>query len=86
MTTRQIVINVPESVLQAENTDADTFARELCILAAVKLYELGRLPSGRAAELAGMSRVEFMMSLGRYKVFPLEAELQELEGQSLASL
>lgn len=73
------MINVPESVLQAENTDADTFARELCLLAAVKLYELGRLSSGRAAELAGMSRVEFMMNLGRYKVFPLEAELQDLE-------
>lgn len=28
MTTRQIVINVPESVLQAENTDADTFLPE----------------------------------------------------------
>lgn len=80
MTTRQIVINVPEAVLQAENTDADTFARELCLLAAVKLYELGRLSSGRAAELAGMSRVEFLMNLGRYKVFPLEAELQGLEG------
>ncbi|GAB4196374.1 MAG: UPF0175 family protein [Coleofasciculaceae cyanobacterium] len=79
MSTRQIVINVPESVLRAENTDADTFARELCVLAAVKLYELGRLSSGRAAELAGMSRVEFMMNLGRYKVFPLEAELQDLE-------
>jgi predicted HTH domain antitoxin len=79
MTTRQIVINVPESVLQAENTDADTFARELCLLAAVKLYELGRLSSGRAAELAGMSRVEFLMNLGRYKVFPLEAELLDLE-------
>jgi len=80
MTTRQILINVPESVLQAENTDADAFARELCLLAAVKLYELGRLSSGRAAELAGMSRVEFLMNLGRYKVFPLEAELQDLEG------
>ena len=79
MTTRQILINVPESVLQAENTDADAFARELCLLAAVKLYELGRLSSGRAAELAGMSRVEFLMNLGRYKVFPLEAELQDLE-------
>jgi len=79
MTTRQIVINVPESVLQAENADADTFVRELCLLAAVKLYELGRLSSGRAAELAGMSRVEFLMNLGRYKVFPLEAELQDLE-------
>lgn len=80
MTTRQIVINVPESVLQAENTEADAFARELCILAAVKLYELGRLSSGRAAELAGMSRVEFLINLGRYKVFALEAELQDLEG------
>ncbi len=79
MTTRQIVINVPESVLQAENTDADNFARELCILAAVKLYELGRLSSGRAAKLTGMSRVEFIMNLGRYKVFPLEAELLDLE-------
>jgi predicted HTH domain antitoxin len=81
MTTRQIVINVPESVLQAENTDADTFARELCVLAAVKLYELGRLSSGRAAELAGMSRVEFIMNLGRYKVFPLAAELLDLESE-----
>ncbi len=80
MTTRQILINVPESVLQAENTDADAFARELCLLAAVKLYELGRLSSGRAAELAGMSRVEFLMNLGRYKVFALEAELQDLKG------
>ncbi|MBE9126089.1 UPF0175 family protein [Coleofasciculus sp. LEGE 07092] len=62
---------MPESVLQAENTDADTFARELCILAAVKLYELNRLSSGRAAELAGMSRIEFLMNLGRYKIFPL---------------
>ena len=79
MTTRQIVINVPESVLQAENTDAATFARELCVLAAVKLYELDRLSSGRAAELAGMSRIEFMMNLRRYQVFPLEAELLDLE-------
>lgn len=79
MTTRQITINVPESVLQAENTDADTFARELCVLAAVKLYELGRLSSGRAAELAGMSRVEFLSNLVHYQVFPLEAELRDLE-------
>ena len=80
MTTRQIVINVPESMLQAENTNADTLARELCMLAATKLYELGRLSSGRAAELAGMSRIEFLINLERYKVFPLESELRELEG------
>lgn len=79
MSTRQLVIEVPEKVLLAEKTDEVSFARELRMLAAVKLYELGRLSSGRAAELAGMPRVEFLMSLGRYKVFPLEAELLDLE-------
>ena len=79
METRQVVINIPEKVLLAEKTDAETFANELRVLAAVKLYELGRLSSGRAAELAGMSRVEFLLAMERYKVFPLEAELRDLE-------
>ncbi|HBY98029.1 MAG: UPF0175 family protein [Ardenticatenaceae bacterium] len=79
METRQVVVNVPEKVLLAEKTDEATFARELPVLAAVKLYELGRLSSGRAAELAGMSRVECLLTLGRYKVFPFEAELRDLE-------
>jgi predicted HTH domain antitoxin len=68
-------------VLLAEKMDEKAFARELRILVAVKLHELGRLASGRAAELAGMSRVEFLLSLNRYKVFPLEAELEDLERQ-----
>jgi len=80
MMTQQIVLNVPTKVLLAEKADEKTFAQELLMLAAVKLYELGRLSSGRAAELAGMSRVEFLLNLGRYRVFPLEAELRDLEG------
>ncbi len=79
MGTRQIVIDIPEKVLLAERTDEATFAREVRILAAIKLYELGRLSSGRAAELAAMPRVEFLLAPGRYKVFPSEAELRELE-------
>lgn len=77
--TRPIVIHVPETVLLAEKTDEVGFARELRMLAAVKLYELGRLSSGRAAELAGMTRLEFLLNLERYRVFPLEAELSDLE-------
>jgi predicted HTH domain antitoxin len=79
MATQQIVLDIPEKVILAEKTDALSFARELRMLAAVKLYELGRLSSGRAAELAGVSRVELHLSLGRYRVFPLEAELDDLE-------
>jgi predicted HTH domain antitoxin len=79
MNTRQLTIQIPEIILLIEKTDEVAFAKELCLLAAVKLYELGRLSSGRAAELAGLSRVEFLLTLSRYKVFPLATELQELE-------
>jgi len=79
MGVHQVSIDIPERVLLAEKTDAVSFARELRMLAAVKLYELGRLSSGRAAELADVPRVEFLLSLERYKVFPLEAELRDLE-------
>ena len=75
----ELLIEVPKDILVAEKTDAARFSRELLLLASIKLYELGRMTSGRAAELAGLSRVQFLMSLDRYQVFPLSAELDELE-------
>ena len=75
----ELLIEVPKDILVAEKTDAARFSRELLLLASIKLYELGRLTSGRAAELAGLSRLQFLMSLDRYQVFPLSAELDELE-------
>jgi predicted HTH domain antitoxin len=74
-----LTLTIPKKVLLAEKMDEMTFAHELRLLAAVKLYELGRLSSGRAAELADMPRVEFLLTLNRYQMFPLAAELNDLE-------
>jgi predicted HTH domain antitoxin len=47
--------------------------------AAAKLYELGKLSSGRAAELAGVSRVSFLKALSRYGVSIFDLTEEELE-------
>jgi Uncharacterised protein family (UPF0175) len=53
--------------------------RDLRLLVAVQLYMLGRISSDRASKLADVPHVEFLLSLGFYKVFPLQGELVELE-------
>jgi predicted HTH domain antitoxin len=69
-----VQIQLPEEPLISLKETPATFANEIKVLAAVKLFELGRLSSGRAAQLAGMSRVAFLMNLGRYQVSPFSAD------------
>jgi predicted HTH domain antitoxin len=74
-----IQFEVPEEVLISLKETPDSLSRELPILAAVKLFELGKLSSGRAAQLAGLSRVEFLSVLGRYQVSPFPTDPEELK-------
>lgn len=67
---RTIKLQVPDEPLTSLHTEAEVFGREVLLLAAVKLFELGRLSSARAAQLAGISRVEFLAVLPRYQVSP----------------
>lgn len=69
----------PKELPQALGETPEEFERELRFLVAAKLYELGRLSSGRAAELAGMERLKFLSQLGRYRISAFNYSLEELE-------
>ncbi len=79
MGTRTLEIPYPEDLPEAVGKSPEAFEQEIVFLVAAKLYELGRISSGRAADLAGMDRVEFMEQMGRYRISVLNYSLEELE-------
>ncbi len=52
---------------------------ELKIIIAAKLYELGKLSSGQAAEVAGLSKRTFLELLSKYNVSVFGYDASELE-------
>ena len=47
------------------------FGTEMKKSALVKLHELGRISSGKAAQLLEISRIDFIDMLGQYQVSPI---------------
>lgn len=58
--------------------DAEIAGEELRLLAAAKLYEMGRLSSGAAASLAGVPRTLFSTRLADYGVPTVDLTADDL--------
>jgi predicted HTH domain antitoxin len=74
----QILLDIPEDSLLALRVSAEKMGEELRLAAAVKLFEVGRLSSGAAAELAGIPKPLFLVRLGDYGVATFRQTEDEL--------
>jgi predicted HTH domain antitoxin len=79
MPMKALEIPYPDDLPAQLGKTSEEFEQELRFLVVAKLYELGRISSGRAAELAGMERIEFLRSLGQYRISILNYCPEELE-------
>ncbi len=68
---RTIQLQIPDGI--------DLKDYDFSMIIASKLYEDGKLSSGQAAELAGLSKRAFIELLGRYGVSVFSSSLLDLE-------
>jgi len=61
------------------NITPESFEDEAKMAMVVKLYEMGRLTSGQAASLAGISRASFLLNCQRFGAYSVIWDQTEIE-------
>ena len=79
----KVMMEFNEGVLPALQKSPQEFASEIRLLAAAKWYELRLVSQEKAAEIAGMNRLDFLLAISRLGVSPFqytaEVVLKEVE-------
>ncbi len=72
-------IELPETAFSALRKAPAEFLQEMKYAAVVKWYEIGMISQNKAAEIAGLSRYEFLTLLARYNVSAIQYTPESLE-------
>jgi predicted HTH domain antitoxin len=76
---KTLQIKLPDEILISLKQRPEELSKQIRVAAAMKLYEMGKLSSGRAAQLAWMSRIGFLQALGDDGVSMLDLTEEDLE-------
>ncbi|HZO26326.1 MAG TPA: UPF0175 family protein [Chloroflexota bacterium] len=82
---RTLTVELPESVVQKLGPTSQHATRHLAELALIELFRQGELSGGKAAELLGLSRAEWLDLLARHDV-PHTVVTQESLAHDLKTL
>jgi len=74
----QINVSYPETLAFSLKMQSSEFEREIKTASLVKFYEMGKISSGFAAKILGITRIDFLDRLATYGV-SIFAEADELE-------
>ncbi len=75
----QLHIVYPEKLPDALQLTHKQFEKDAKMAMSAKLFEMGKLSSGMAAQLAGVDRVFFLLNLYKYGVNMIDIDDDELE-------
>lgn len=74
-----MTLEFPETAFAVFRKSPSEFAKAMKITALVKWYEEGLVSQSKAAEIAGISRQEFLEQLYEHNVSPYQLDAGELE-------
>lgn len=74
-----MTIDLPDSAFSALRKDPDEFVKEMRVEAATQWYAQGRVSQEKGAEVAGLSRAEFIDELATRKIPVDQVTFEELK-------
>ena len=74
-----VTIDLPDDAFAALRRSPEEFAREMRLAAAIQWYSRGMISQGKAAEIAGLDRTDFLFALAHARVDAIQVEGDELK-------
>ncbi len=74
-----VTIEVPDDAFSALRRSPKEFARDMRLAAVIQWYHQGLISQGKAAEIAGLKRREFLEALYHAKIEASQVDIEEMK-------
>jgi len=74
-----VTMELPEEVFSALRRSPEEFVREMRLAAAIHWYERGEISQEKAAQIAGLDRTDFLLTLGHERADGFVVDIEDLK-------